>query len=122
MADTEQKLRLSSLDRLDGRTIAARETREFASALTSDLGGDPSAAQRALIEQASCMRALCGDYGRRWLAGELPANEVPLWLAGNNNLRRLLETVGLERKARDVSLDSYLRAHHEPSNDDGEAS
>ena len=58
--DIRQKLRLSSLEQLDGRTNAAREARDFAAALESDTGGDPSAAQRALIEQASC-RALNGD-------------------------------------------------------------
>jgi hypothetical protein len=117
------QIRLSSLDQLDGRTTAAKETREFAAALTTDIGCDPSAAQRALIEQASCMRALCADYGRRWLSGELPPNEIPLWLASNNNLRRLLETVGLQRVARDVSLDSYLAQRNQrPPLGDSEAS
>lgn len=122
--NTTDKVRLSSLDQLDGRTAAAKHAREFAAALASDLGGDPSAAQQALIEQAACLKALTDDFGRRWLAGELPPNEVPLWLASINNLRRMLETTGLERVAKQVDLQTYLanKARQRPSNGDGEAS
>jgi hypothetical protein len=111
--DTRQKLRLSSLDQLDGRTTAAREAREFKSALVSDIGGDPSAAQLALIEQAACLKALCADYGRRQITGELAPNEIPIWLASANNLRRMLETIGLERRAKDITPDlrDYVAAH-----------
>jgi hypothetical protein len=118
---TSNQVRLSSLSQLDGRTTAAKEAREFAAALASDLGGDPSAAQQALIEQAACLKALTDDFGRRWLAGELPSNEVPLWLASINNLRRMLETTGLERRAKTVSLSDYIarkQAHRGPRNEE----
>jgi hypothetical protein len=122
--DTRQKLRLSSLEQLDGRTNAAREARDFATALESDAGGDPSAAQRALIEQASCLKALCGDYGLRHLSGQLAPDEIPTWLSSVNNLRRILETIGLERKARDVTLHQYLaqKTHQRAPNGQDEAS
>jgi hypothetical protein len=122
--DPRQKLRLSSLEQLDGRTNAAREARDFAAALESDAGGDPSAAQRALIEQASCLKALCGDYGLRHLSGQLAPDEIPIWLSSINNFRRLLETLGLERKARDVSLHEYLaqKSHRRAPNEQSEAS
>jgi hypothetical protein len=124
MADTEQKHRLSSLNRLDGRTLAAREAQAFRSALISDIGGDPSAAQQALIDQAACLHALTGDYGRRQITGELTAAEIPLWLAAINNLRRILETTGMERVAKQVDLQTYLanKARQRPPQGDGEAS
>jgi hypothetical protein len=118
--DTGQKVRLSSLSQLDGRTIAAKEARDLAAALERDTGGDPSAALRVLIEQGACLSALCGDYGRRWLTGQLGADEVPSWLSSVNNLRRVLETIGLERRAKNVTLSQYLeqKARQRPPNDD----
>jgi hypothetical protein len=40
------------------------------------------------------------------LAGEANAEDLDLYLRASNNLRRLLETVGLQRRPRDVTLPS----------------
>jgi hypothetical protein len=104
------KLRLTRLSQLDQRTTVAKETVALAAAIERDIGGDPSAAMRVVIEQTACVAALCGDYARRYLAGELPADEVGSWLSATNNLRRLSDTVGLQRVARQVSLNAYLEA------------
>jgi hypothetical protein len=104
------KLRLTSLSQLDQRTTVAKETVALAAAIERDIGGDPSAAMRVLIEQTACVAALCGDYARRYLAGELPPDEVGSWLSATNNLRRLSDTVGLERRSKEISLNAYLEA------------
>jgi hypothetical protein len=108
----KQQIRLSTLSQLDGRTNAAREARDLAAALERDTGGDPSAALRVLIEQGACLSALCGDYAKRFLSGGLRQEEVPSWLSSLNNLRRVLETIGLERHAKDVipDLREYVSA------------
>ena len=131
------KLRLTSLSQLDQRTTAAKETVALAAAIERDIGGDPSATMRVLIEQTACVSALCSDYARRYLAGELPTDEVGSWLSATNNLRRLSDTVGLQRVAKQVSLNAYLEAkaaaappqaeetaskNEDDPDDDGEAS
>jgi hypothetical protein len=118
-----KQIRLSSLSRLDGRTAAAKEARDLAAALERDIGGDPSAAMRVLIEQGACLWALCSDYGRRCLTGQLDPTEVPTWLRTVNNLRRVLETIGLERRAKNVTLSQYLelKARQRPPQGDEEA-
>jgi hypothetical protein len=117
----KQQIRLSTLSQLDGRTNAAREARDLAAALERDTGGDPSAALRVLIEQGACLSSLCGDYAKRFLSGELGQEEVPSWLSSLNNLRRVFETIGLERRAKTVSLSDYIarkQAHHGPRNEE----
>jgi hypothetical protein len=120
----DKPIRLSSLSQLDQRTVAAKEARDLAKAIERDTGGSPSAAMRVLIEQTACIAALCGDYARRYLAGELPPDEVGSWLSATNNLRRLGDTVGLERRAKDVSLNEYLaqKTHQRPPDGEDEAS
>jgi hypothetical protein len=44
----QNRFRITSLAELDGRTVAAKDARALASAIESDLGGDPSAAQRIM--------------------------------------------------------------------------
>src|SRR4051812_31659349 len=112
------KLRLLTLNALDQRTSAARLARDLVSAITSDLGGQGAvtAAQRQLIQRAAILGAVCEDLETRWIAGDpLPAQE---YLAGINTQRRCLMALGLERRARDVTLtlDQYLRSR---ANDDG---
>ena len=122
--NTVDKIRLSTLSQLDGRTAAAKETRDLARAIESDVGGDPSAAERVLIEQGACLSALCSDYAQRFLTGQLDPSEVPTWLSTVNNVRRVFETIGLQRRAKPVSLGDYLaqRTHPRPPEGDEEAS
>jgi len=90
--------RLLTLDHLDGRTLAVRRVRELEGALIADLGGDPSAAQRALVRRASVLSAVLEDREARWASGE--GLDLEGYNAGTNALRRLLATLGLERRAR----------------------
>src|SRR4029077_16508066 len=104
------------LSQLDLRTVAAREALALRDAIVSDIGGEPSAVQGVLIEQMACLSALASDYGKRYLAGELPADEIPTWMSVNNVLRRTGETIGLRRTPQPVAdLRAFLVGSPEPT-------
>jgi hypothetical protein len=88
---------------LDGRTGAVRVARTLIANLESDLGGAErlSAAERVLCQRAAVCAAMLEDLEARWLTGaEL---DTGAWCALANVLRRLLQTVGMERRAADVT-------------------
>ncbi len=106
------KLRLMSIDDLDGRTAAARRARELVDSIASDLGGDAHLTEgtRQLARRAAVLGALIEHSECTMLAG----GEVELsdYLMAVNAQRRVLATIGLERRSRDVtpSLASYIEA------------
>jgi hypothetical protein len=91
---------LHTLEDLDGRTRAAQKARELVAALESD-HPDPSVGTRELIKHAALLGALVEDYQVRWLKHE-PVS-IPDFLAAVNACRRLLMTIGLSRRAIDVT-------------------
>lgn len=103
--------------RLDRRSAVAVAARRFKAELTADLGGDPSRAQATLIELAArtwiIVEAL-DDWLMRQpsLVLHRKRTVVPVLLQRQqlaDSLARLLERLGLERKARDVTdLATYL--------------
>jgi|SoimicmetaTmtLMA_FD_contig_61_635408_length_667_multi_2_in_0_out_0_1 hypothetical protein len=103
------RARLLTLDSLDGRTAAAQAARQLIDTLTSDLGGADqlSEGQRQLVQRAAVCGAMIADYEARWIAGEpIPLNE---YLAAVNVQRRVLATLGLERRAKPVeTLAQYI--------------
>lgn len=106
------KLRLLSIEDLDGRTAAARRARELVDSITSDLGGDDRITEgtRQLARRAAVLGALVESSEVSMLAG----GDVDLseYLMAVNAQRRVLATIGLERKSVDVTptLASYLEA------------
>jgi hypothetical protein len=78
-------------------------------AFTTDIGGDPTEAQKQLIRRASSLSTWC-EAQEVQLANGKDIEIGPLTTAANS-LRRILQDIGLERKARDITptLDSYLR-------------
>lgn len=97
------KARLRTLDALDHRTAAARRALDLVSALTVDLGGadNLSAGQVQLVQRAALLGAYIEDCEARWVAGD--SIDVTEWLAACNTQKRILQTLGLERRARDVT-------------------
>ncbi len=97
------KTRLLTLDALDGRTAAAKRARDLIAALEADLGGADhlSVGQQQLVQRVAVLGALAEDYEARWIAGEQV--EVGEYLSAINVQRRVLATLGLERRARDVT-------------------
>jgi len=103
------KARLLTLDSLDRRTAAYRETRKLIDGIESDLGGRDhlSTGERQLVQRAAVLGAVLTDVEARWVDGE------PIDTAGYcaivNAQRRVLETIGLRRVPRTIpSLDQYL--------------
>jgi|ERR1039458_4881113 hypothetical protein len=104
------KTRLLTLDGLDRRTAAYRETRKLIDEIEGDLGGSDrlSTGERQLVQRAAVLGAVLTDTESRWIEGE------PIDIGGYcttvNAQRRVLETVGLSRRPRDVSTDltAYL--------------
>ena len=106
------KARLLTLGALDGRTMAARRARELIEAIERDLGGADrlSEGARQLVQRAAVLGAFIESCETKWLGGEA----VPLadYLAAINSQRRVLATIGLERRARDVTpLRERLGSH-----------
>lgn len=109
-----RRARLLTLADLDRRTAAARRAMELVSGLESDLGGGDrlTVAERQLVQRAAVLGAIIEHHEARWLDGQvINVNEH---LASINAQRRVLEAVGLERRARDVTpdLDTYLRTNY----------
>jgi hypothetical protein len=97
------KLRLLTLGHLDGRTAAARRARELIEAIQKDLGGGDrlSEGERQLVQRAAVLGAYIESCEVKWLGGE--AVDLADYLAAINAQRRVLATIGLERRSRDVT-------------------
>jgi hypothetical protein len=108
-----ERVRLLTLDHLDGRTLAAKRVRELEAAIVADKGGEEhvSSMRRALVRRAAVLCAVLEDHEARWVAGEAPL-DTDAYLPGVNALGRLLERIGLDRTARTVRT---LREHLEAS-------
>jgi hypothetical protein len=100
---TEPKARLKSLTQLDQRTNVARGARDLVSSIESDLGGPEniSTAKRQIIESAALASAMVADLGSRWLAGE--SIDQVLFMTLCNGQLRLLTSIGIEFKAKDIT-------------------
>jgi hypothetical protein len=104
------KAKLTTLDQLDGRTIAAKRAHDTISAIESDLGGaeNLTTAMRQLVESAAVTSAMVADLGSRWLAGE--QIDLALFCTLGNAQRRLFETIGFTRVPKNVTptVSEYL--------------
>ncbi len=78
-----------------------------------DLGGhdNTSEAERSIVRRAAVLTTELERLEVRFaLAGEASAEDIDLYARVAANLRRLLGSVGLQRRAKTVpSLDDYLR-------------
>ncbi len=115
-------LRTLTTPRLDGRSALAVAVRRWKAAVRADLGGELTAAQETLLELAAQTWLLVTSVDA-WLARQpalvtkqrrlLPALLERQRLA--DSLTRMLEKLGLERRAREVDLAAELAALHRPS-------
>jgi hypothetical protein len=102
------------LQGIDGRSIYARRLADLIALHETDLGGtlNCSEAERALIRRASVLVVELEHLETRFAAaGSAEPDALQLYSTTANTLRRLLQTVGLQRRARDVTptLQEYLR-------------
>jgi len=98
---------------VDGRSAWIRRCKDIIAAHLSDLGGEAntSAAERSIIRRASVLTVELERLEARFaVAGEANTDDLDLYQRTAGNLRRLLEAVGIERRARDVgpTLSQYL--------------
>src|SRR5665213_3619823 len=100
------KVRLLSLDQLDGRTVACRRARELVSSIQADLGGSDQLSEgtRQLVRRAAVLGVFIENSEAAWLAGQEAA--LGDYLSAIDSQRRVLSTIGLERRARDVTHQS----------------
>jgi hypothetical protein len=109
------KLRLLTLSDLDRRTAAYRECRKLIDEIETDLGGGDrlSTGERQLVQRAAVLGALLEDTESRWIEGQ-PIDPTS-YCTVINAQRRVLESLGLQRRARDVTPDplEYAREHDE---------
>jgi hypothetical protein len=91
----------------DGRSGWSRRLGDLLSLHIADLGGQDvvSNAERSLIRRIATI-----SVELEWIEQSFKSSrkgptteQLDLYLRGSNNLRRLLEAIGLERRARDVT-------------------
>ncbi len=102
--NTGEKARLLTLDHLDGRTLAVKRVRAVEMQIASDLGGTDqlSEGQRALARRGAVLSAILDDAETRWATGK--PFDLSEYLAAINTFRRVLATLGLERRMRSAGL------------------
>jgi hypothetical protein len=103
------KVRLLSLDDVDGRTVAYRRCVDLISHIERDLGGvrQLSTAQQQLVRHAALTATMLEDLGSRWLAGQ-PIDPTTFSTLVNA-ARRGFEAIGLKRIPREIdTLSNYL--------------
>jgi hypothetical protein len=101
------RLRLQTLSQLDQRTLAAKRAHQLVRSICRDLTGDDdesqlSEATRQLVQAAAVLGAIIESSATAWLSGD-PV-DLPGYYTAINSQRRLLTTLGLERRAKDVSM------------------
>lgn len=118
-AKSPQKSRITNgsalLPGIDGRNAWIRRCKDLISAQIADLGGEDnvSVAERSLIRRASVMTIELERLELKFaLASAASPDDLDLYQRTAGNLRRLLVTVGLRRRAKDVgpTLGDLLRA------------
>jgi hypothetical protein len=115
-----QKSRITNgsalLPGVDGRSPWVRRAKDLISEALADLGGfdNTSAAERSIVRRAATLTVELERLEARFAtAGEASADDLDLYQRTAGNLRRLLEAVGLQRRAREVVPDplTYAREH-----------
>jgi len=106
------KMRLLTLDDLDGRTAAAKRAQALRDAIMSDLGGEDSlsAIKRSLADSVAISTAIIEDAYARWLRNDPGVNLGEITTLANAR-RRDAQLIGLDRVAKDITdLDAWIAA------------
>lgn len=100
----------------DNNSVVARRLRDLISLHVSDLGGPDaiSESEKALVRRASMLILQCELLEQRWAVngGEASDKSLNTYQKTTGALRRVLQTLGLGRRARDVTptLGALIRA------------
>ena len=110
------KSRLLTLDGVDRRTAAYRETKQLIAEIETDLGGSEhiSAMERQMVQHGAVLGAIAADMETKYLMGR-HIDLVQLCTVLNAQ-RRAFDAIGYRRRQRDVtpSLESFLTKMKEP--------
>lgn len=105
---------------IDRRTMWARRFYDLSQAYESDLGGsdEVSTGEAALIRRVVCLQIEAKLLEHKFAlaqTGALPS-DLDLYARLSNSLNRLLSTIGLRRRPRDVTphLHDYINSHAAP--------
>ena len=93
----------------------ARRMRDLMDLHLSDLGGPDavSQAEASIVRRASVIEVELERLEAKFAAGDATPTDLDLYQRAAGNLRRLLESVGLQRRARPVeSLADYVAANY----------
>jgi hypothetical protein len=106
------------LEGVDGRNTWVRRAKDLIREHTQDLGGpdNVSSAERSLVRRIAAVTVELESLEARFaLAGIANPDDLALYFQGANNLRRLLGSIGLRRRSKDVTptLAQYLDAMHQ---------
>jgi hypothetical protein len=96
------------LSGIDGRSAWIRRAKDLITEHTMDLGGpdNVSAAERSITRRVAVLSVELENLEARFAtAGAATTEDLDLYQRTANSLRRLLEAVGLQRRARDVTPD-----------------
>ena len=93
------KIRLLTLDQLDGRSAAFRDAQKLIDELAAEMGGKITAFDREHLEHAAMLGAIARDFEVRWAAGEQIA--LVEYLSTLNVQRRYLADLELRRRLPD---------------------
>ncbi len=89
--------RPNSLAKLDGRTREAKLMRETRAALIAHVGGNPSAVQAAMIEQAVQLKLRISTMDRKFAeTGQQTEHDSRTYLAWAATYARVLARLGLD--------------------------
>jgi hypothetical protein len=100
------------LSNVDQRSAWCRRLKETLADHLAEIP-DATPGQRAILRRAAVLEIESEFLESRFAQnGQATAQELDLYQRTASSLRRLLETIGLERRARDVTptLDEYLSA------------
>lgn len=110
------------LEGVDGRTAAARRYRDVQAAIVADLGGDDaiSEGERQLVRTAASLAVQREQADARVAAGDKVDAEDYVRIV--NALTRVLQAIGLRRRAKDVtpSLHEHLANMESAQSPNGE--
>ncbi len=88
---------------VDGRNAWVRRCKDVIASHLSDVP-DASAAERSIIRRASVLTVELERFEAKFAtAGEATPDDLDLYQRTAGNLRRLLESIGLKRRPRDVT-------------------
>ena len=92
---------------VDGRNAWARRCRDIMRELVADLGGpsNTSAAERSLARRAATLTIALEQLEAKFAVAEGAVTHVDLdlYARGSGHLRRILESIGLKRRAKDIT-------------------